>query len=107
MFDAKFFPSSVPSYYGMTPADQYLYMLQRAQQQIQAGVQAQYASTGYPINWLNGGAHTAAVLAAIGGGAVSAGGGGIYGGLQVLLQYAFAAGAYYEYQRRIAYPDCW
>lgn len=90
-----------------TPAELYQIQMQQAQQQIQAGLQAQFASTGYPIDWLNGGAHTAAVLAAIGGGAVSAGGGGVAGGLHVLLQYAFAAGAYYEYQRRLAYPEHW
>jgi len=76
-------------------------MMQQAGTQIQRGLQTQFAGTGYPINMLWGGAHTNAVLAAIGGGAVSAGGNGVYGGLQILLQYAWAAGAYYEAQRRL------
>ena len=88
--------------YGMPPAEQYLFMLQQAHEQIQLGLQAVYASTGYPIELLWGGAHTNAVLAAIGGGAICAGGYGVCGGIQVLLQYAWAAGAYYEAQRNLA-----
>ncbi len=101
------YPVAYFQYYGVSPIEQYQILMQQYQQQIQAGLQAQYASTGYPIDWLSGGARIAAVLAAIGGGAVSAGGNGVYGGLQVLLQYAFAAGGYYECQRRLSYPGRW
>ncbi|MDE5569208.1 MAG: hypothetical protein K2I82_00955 [Ruminococcus sp.] len=73
-------------------------MLQQSGQQIYNGLKEQYASTGYPIDWLHGGPHIGAILAAIGGGAVSTGGAGMLGGLQVLLQYAWAAGAAYGYQ---------
>jgi len=107
MFNAHPYPSFPAQGTSVSPATQYQLMMMQAQQQIQSGLQAQYASTGYPIDWLNGGAHTAAVLAAIGGGAISAGGNGIAGGLQVLLQYAFAAGGYYECQRRLAYLERW
>lgn len=101
MFETQFFSVPVSSYSGLTPADQYQQMMLEAQQQIQIGLQAQYASTGYPVDMLWGGARTSAVLASIGGGAISAGGCGVYGGLQILLQYAWAAGAFYEYQRRL------
>lgn len=93
-------------YYGMAPADQYRLMMQQAGTQIQRGLQTQFAGTSYPINMLWGGAHTSAVLAAIGGGAISEGGCGVYGGLQILLQYAWASGAYYEAQRRLS-PQWW
>lgn len=102
MFETQFFSAPVQYSSGLTAADQYRRMMWETQQQIQLGLQAQCASTGYPIEMLWGGAHTNAVLAAIGGGAVSAGGNGVYGGLQILLQYAWAAGAYYEAQRRLA-----
>ena len=101
MFDYLYYPSMPQNPCGITPAEQYQHMMWEAQQQIQLGLQAQYASTGYPVDMLWGGARTSAVLASIGGGAISAGGCGVYGGLQVLLQYAWAAGAYYEYQRRL------
>lgn len=99
MFNSQFYPLFPAQGNYASPATQYQLMLQEAQQQIHARLQAQFASTSYPIDGLNGSAHTAAVLAAIGGGAVSAGGGGVAGGLQVLLQYAFAAGAYYGFQQ--------
>ena len=99
--DNQLFQYEPQIFYGMTPADQYQHMMWEAQQQIQRGLQTQFAGTGCPIEMLWGGAHTNAVLAAIGGGALSTGGYGVYGGIQVLLQYAWAAGAYYEYQRRL------
>lgn len=97
--NSQFYPAFPNQVYGLSPAAQYQLMMQQAGQQILTGLQTQYASTGYPINLLQGGAHTVALLAAIGGGAVSAGGGGVYGGLQVLMQYAFAHGAYYGFQQ--------
>lgn len=99
----------VPQIYygmGMAPADQYRLMMQQAGTQIQRGLQTQYSGTGYPIELLWGGARTNAILAAIGGGTISAGGNGVYGGLQILLQYAWASGAYYEAQRRLP-PQWW
>ncbi len=106
MFETQFFSVPVPSCSGLAPADHYQRMMWEAQQQIQRGLQTQFAGTGYPINMLWGGAHTSAVLAAIGGGAISEGGCGVYGGLQILLQYAWASGAYYEAQRRLP-PQWW
>ena len=88
-------------YYGTASSDQYLLMLKQAQEQIRFGLQTVCASTGCPIELLWGGAHINAVLAAIGGGAISAGGYGVCGGIQVLIQYAWAAGAHYEAQRRL------
>lgn len=102
MYPDYLFPSAYHQYYGVSPIEQYQLMMQQAGTQIQRGLQTQFAGTGYPINMLWGGAHTSAVLAAIGGGAISAGGCGVYGGLQILLQYAWASGAYYEAQRRLA-----
>ena len=101
MIDFLDYPFVPQMPYGITSADQYQRMMWETKQQIQLGLQAQCASTGYPIEMLWGGAHTNAGLAAIGGGAVNAGGSGVSGGLQILLQYAWAAGAFYESQRRL------
>ena len=101
MFNSFLFPALPDQPFSLAPFEQYRFALQQAEAQIQRGVQTMYASTGYPINWLSGGAHMNAVLAAIGGGATSAGGSGVYGGLQVLMQYAAAYGACYGYQQGI------
>lgn len=93
MFYFQDYPVIPQPDYNILSADQYRLIMRQAEQQIQSGLQTQYASTGFPINRLNGGARTNALLAAIGGGTVSAGGNGIYGGLQVLMLYAFAYGA--------------
>ena len=97
--NSQFYPNFPNPTYSLHPVVQYQLMIQQAEQQILTGLQAQYASTGYPIDWLQGGAHISAVLATIGGGAVSAGGNGMYGGLQVLLQYAWAMGATYGFRQ--------
>lgn len=99
MFYFQDYPVIPKPDYNLSPADQYRLIMCQAEQQIQSGLQTQYASTCFPIDWLDGGARINALLAAIGGGAVSAGGGGVRGGLQVLMQYAFAYGAYYGFQQ--------
>ena len=107
MFNTTLFPALPDQPYNLTPFEQYRLQIQQAEAQIQRGVQTVYASTGYPINWLNGGAYTNAVLAAIGGGATSAGGCGVCGGIQVLMQYAAAYGAYYGYKQAIMNSQHW
>lgn len=99
MFNTTLFPAMPNQPFNFTPLEQYRFLIQQAEAKIQRGVQTVYASTGYPINWLNGGAHTNAVLAAIGGGTTRAGGYGVCGGIQVLMQYAAVCGAYYGYQQ--------
>lgn len=100
--NSQFFLTFTNQVYGLSPAEQqYQLMMQQAEQQILMGLQTQCASTGYPIDLLQGGAHIVALLAAIGGGAVSAGGGGVLAGLETLMQYAMAYGAYYGYQQRL------
>ena len=103
MFNDQFSSILTTQIYGILPADPYQYIcicqMCMAYVQIQNGLQAQYASTGYPINWLSGGARIDALLASIGGGAVNTGGTGMVGGLQVLLLFAWAMGKYQGYQQ--------
>lgn len=97
--NSQFYPVFPNQAYSLHSVSQYQLMIQQAEQQILMGLQAQHASTGYPIDWLQGGAHVSAVLAAIGGGTVSADGNGMYGGLQVLLRYTWAMGAVHGFQQ--------
>lgn len=99
MFQEQFFPTPLMPNYGIPPVDQYQLVMQQAEAQVLMGLQTRYASTGYPIDLLHGGAHIVAQLAAIGGGALRDGGGGVLVGVQRLIQLSAAYGAYYGYQQ--------
>ena len=89
----NFLPVSVETTSIMVSGSQYEMQLYDCAQMIQDGLNATEAGTGYPMDRLYGGAHTNAVLAAIGGGPINKGGTGMAGGLQTLLKYAEASTA--------------
>lgn len=99
----KFFPKPILHNQGLTPAMQYQSMQQQAGQQICRGLQVQSASTGIPMDSLQGGAYITALLAAIGGGSIAAGGNGIDGGLKTLCEYIWAKGAEHGLQQGLDY----
>lgn len=101
----QFFPTPILPNHGLTPVMQYQLMQQQAGQQIYRGLQVQNASTGYPMDLLQGGAHITALLAAIGGGSIATGGNGIAGGLKTLCEYIWAQGAAYGFQQGLTYQE--
>ena len=91
-----------PDYFNPALQD-FFHLRQQAETQIQKGLETSLASTGYPMEKLYGGAKIDALLATIGGGSVNNGGQGMYGGLRMLMLYAWACGAGYGFQQGVEF----